>query len=1590
MIPSALQPQMLLGSPRNLYQHLHSLINNDPSIDNLTSINSCLLTQIHKEAVPPSIFKIWLFLVYPHCRHLVSDALRDTSGGVRRAGVAVALARFFRGYDWKENGWDLLGGAKGIKDILDTLPLAEVRLLLKAISRHVGSAADRQLAMECIGELIDLIEKTDAWEMRPLNDQVTFLYGYCTRERLATFLSSSSRSRNTRSVLDGASLLHNSILREIAVGTLEVPSDVRRDVLTFCWKSLLYSDEAYNLTTDDQSTSVLPPGLAFGLDLLMAMSREPKLQAENQVYCWIELIVGLGIRKRLPPQSFSHILHTALSLCRSSGFQNWLTNSLVNDIFALWSTARFGGVGTFSQVGLASKVLKGCPRHLSDYCSALDQILVQDVLQIESRKLPADPKAGSFFPTLVTLVTIVKREGRFEFLKLLCQHSPTLAFDITSFPPSEKEKELIPIWSYDLLRALPLQFSKLLFDRSLYPREGNFILDTDFLSWGNQCNLWACWEAASDKRHEDFPLVFGDILLQLFDLGSDILSGQADLLQPRTDLNICIEVVKTAESVLEDLRKVSILLLREPWAQNKMSWLTNKVPLMFSRIFSDRAKALKILSQRTSISELELGMTLLDPLISTMIEYEGMSNTKGLEHISRNWSGMRGIISQISCPFNPRQIELSFIDKLAQQRNALWEQYHEDEKGPECVWPRGLPIQRLVPENAWVYHALKRPEEAPYISSRVNNFLFCSSDTMMTIVPKSHPTEHWMVDDLWFAIQASIVKDKPVEGEQRILSIWEYYSSKLEQHKAQLESFNKWLSNHASKSGMKKAANIINPSLSLSFRIAPVPTGSLPVEWIPQDNTESNISNPLNQEEEEPPCTVLLCRMLSKVPVTTALPARDSRAKPPPSFPMWSFDKNISDSGCQDDMTHVKHSIALSALLFLASYTKSSQLLQAAFPDHENPRYPPIHLADSFITRAKAGEARLVLKAPVNALKRCGNGVPAKLLRDVIWSFLDTLKADPDSSMYSHILFRTLELIKLLLCSDQPQLTVDILLRLWMEFPDNSSLHRKISLTNVGRRLRPEQAEEMMMTFAKAVCEAIESQEKQVPGEQGKLFVKVTTAKMLAQAVGETDCISQSSRMRILQRMLDVSRHIDIRRGILDSILVLFSISNSRELYDLFSSVALSIAGPSEAKVTSEEEWIAAEEQDGPLPTIAESSQRPIIELFVSAACSRIPNELRSHYAENVLLPLLDESCRQHTRWLSIVCAKLGLSISKLGITEQEVGPFAPNLVQDIFSRWRAHLPATYLQNYHRPWAMAYLRFRSFDKIAKKLAKTKDHHLNCSEVTGYWNTFFKNLQLRPNLYSLDSRLSDALALPGAGISAKVMVEDILCRIELISKTPIRRNMSSEKWILRPNYSIEILRDLRKFRVNGSLKESFYRPTVYNQITYVMTRTIKLFNATRNQEWPSKLAKNFPMTLPSIFEYEVLMLPSPVYNPLDSKTNSCIKVFADSVISLIQKYANDPGSVLLLQFDVLESIFNEIDQESKMECALYLGRIKHEQLGPVEACVRVKLARKILDMDAVSQRSKRKSDASCEEMVEEWKTSGFDLVRQIGWAYEQSW
>jgi hypothetical protein len=112
------------------------------------------------------------------------------------------------------------------------------------------------------------------------------------------------------------------------------------------------------------------------------------------------------------------------------------------------------------------------------------------------------------------------------------------------------------------------------------------------------------------------------------------------------------------------------------------------------------------------------------------------------------------------------------------------------------------------------------------------------------------------------------------------------------------------------------------------------------------------------------------------------------------------------------------------------------------------------------------------------------------------------LKAEPNAANYSSLLFHTFDLIEILLQTDKPQLAIDVVIRVWQDFANESSLHRKICLVKLGRVLTPEQGREMMRGFTRYVCEALQAQQQQPAKEEKKekkAFIKVTTAKMLAE-----------------------------------------------------------------------------------------------------------------------------------------------------------------------------------------------------------------------------------------------------------------------------------------------------------------------------------------------------------------------------------------------------------------------------------------------------------------------------------------------------------
>lgn len=1086
---------------------------------------------------------------------------------------------------------------------------------------------------------------------------------------------------------------------------------------------------------------------------------------------------------------------------------------------------------------------------------------------------------------------------------------------------------------------------------------------------------------------------------EIFRCGGDILSCKADLklakLASKGDL---VAAVKKANQSLKGLLVTLLLLLREPGARQSMM-ARHTVSDLFNNIVRNRMDAVKQYSESNLATESELADILLESLIPIIIDYEREGNTEG--QTALHWGGAKGLLTALKYPKSPSPADLGFLDRLARERDKLWQEIRVNRNPDILTWvnglPKGLPIQRLIFHSEWCYHILRRPSEAPYLANRANETLFGSLDVVMTAIPENIEPDLDFVDDLYFLILAYLGERKyiggseKIEQEKRAMHIWEYYSTMLQPHPLYLELFQDWLSDQLHDIGLHEAANVIQPSLLMAPSkpvVLSMPMASDAVaEWDPQEGIGEDIEMLIVADEmpRKVPYTILNYRMKQQRVLPNRYASIRKKPRPTPKrrspLSIWLVDRQALRKVPREKLTATREAVILSALLFLDTFTKNSRILQTRFPNVEYPRYPSTYLADEFITRLtdetprnSRKHKRLIEEGPrslmrgaLRALGEFHRDIPAHLLRDLIWSFMDALKTSPNAPMYSDILWCAFELIKVLLLADQPHLVVDVALRVWMDFTEESSYHRAVSLVKLGKTLTPGQASELMRKFSAYVRDVLREQKK--PGsDQDKPFIKVTTVKMLAQALAEADFLSQATCLQLLREIYTASRHIDVRVAVFSSILELISSSNDPESYKLFTSVALIAAGPSERDTITEEDWQAAE-NGGPIPKIVHNPDRPILDLVIHAAFRKLPERLKSDYVRTVLLPLVQESTSQHTRWMTCFLHRLGLSLSELGISDSEIGPFSSTLVDKILSTWFRYLPATYLKHQHRSWALSYRRHTSFNRIAERLASTRDPIRKDTEAKHHWTEYLNSRRDLSPLNELEKILNTVDTKVRDGITIETILEEYASRAELMIKFPLKYDNLLVKHTLYTNQPLEILDSLRQRRLSFSYPD---------RITGLMTTVIQSIERVRIEGWAPHIT-SYPVTLPTPLQCEIALLPSPrshvVLPALDE--------FVAGITGLIHKYEGDP--TLVMELDSLKKILSEIRKEDTIACALLIGKIdsqEHES-GRVETWLRVKLAQTLLSkVDLVLHKD-------VADMVRSWKESNYEMVRQVGWALDGS-
>ncbi|KAB8207745.1 hypothetical protein BDV34DRAFT_65283 [Aspergillus parasiticus] len=1643
---TAFQPKVLVRYEfPALAAHFHSLIKEQSSIEQVHELNRRLLDLTYEEALPPAIYGVWLPIALRVIPDILQAAIKDpVSHGVREIGIR-ALARVFHSKEWKGQGWNALGGAEGIRNLLTELSVKEVVLVYKSIAscRHVS---DPEILSTCVEDLIRLLQRESPSGVSP--SILRPLYPLCSSTFLKDLLSGLPEGPSLEWLVHKLGRSHADLVRQVAIGHISVPLEAQVRILKDRIHDLVDSPKPYTPLLKRDLPSDTPPGLVFCLDLYHLMSKNFifALLAGSVRQEYIKKALRLACRKKLPSIYITiflqHMTPYWLRLTRILSDDS-LTEPLFQEIIGCWSIARCGTTGISTQ----STVKRFTKSHYRSRPAKSDEIALESSM-VHLIRYAADPrKVKSDRPLIKTeLLEQIAPSERFKFLKLFCQHSEHLRFDIDVSPPSERERKLVPIWDFETLRVLPDKDGQRLFDRMLVMHGcGEFIPtppEVKTLNWIKQCHLKIGWEArATDAENLPFshkvimemqeqgrrgrdhehrlkwagaavdaalatssiniftsvvqwtqrfihdPLVF-PYLMKDKTLSSDAarLISCVDISPARrpASLSQLSHIVQSANKSLDNVLELALLASQEPGGKN-----ISMSPLLefTSKIVESRIRGLK--QYEPHGNQLELANVLLNSLIPIFLAYERLVQPD--EESMTDNNRLRGLLANLECPAQPGEAAITFMDNLAERRDKMWQETRTNTdpavsrlgKG----WPRGLPIQYLVPNTRWAHYASRRTNAAPYLRRKLENLVKAPFHVTLTPKPDVRPRDEW-VDSLRYAIE-SYVGIGEEESKTNLLNLFKYYNSELksyatesQQHLEQLQMFRQWLRGLAERLRMPKAAAAIDRD-----EVTRTPnTGFLDWDarscdicvWDPRSEYSEG------EADEGPtniPVTLLYCRMHGEIPVSKTVPLSQGKAIVDP-LSLWTLDW-ASSVNPDKPFLECQEAVILSSILFLHNEDQR-RLISSSFPNERSIRYPPVSLADQFVMSASKDSPN-ARKRAVQALRKFIKAVPATLLQDVAMSLLDNAEdLSPKSTSYGTALAGVTDVIVLLGLSNQPELAVDVVNRVIQHLPDASSYHRHMRLIGLGKRLQPARVNDFIGQLSKFVTQGLEHHKRQddqsasdhsETASRPKHFVKITTVKMLGEILAEATFLPITMNISVLQNLFNESHHIDVRSRVVSAVLSLFDKAfDTNVIFSAIAGFALQAAGPGEVKPTSEVDWVNAENGDN-LPTVSMTDERPVLDLLVSDAYHKLSKEHRAEYVRKVLLPLVDESTRQHNRWMK---AFLNRNVADMSVLKTfDFGPFHIQIINDILDKWKNYLPASFLLR-HRGYALSYIRQPELDRATEAIAKRQPEYrqTNAGKHWSQYMDFCRRWLPFGQLHNLLRQTIESKVFNGITIE-NIMVE-YAERAAIVARHPIIFAREQAKFVVSTDVITGALQALAGKSRGYTDSESQGRYQVLYQRT--LEQIVANVESLRTEEWLNSLDRQ-PVVLPSWLELQVTILPSPKVNLFVEEPD---KEFVRRVLQLVERCVADP--TLLAEFKLLEGAMKIPERSEILSCALLLGDGPTHEHTSLYGTLRIQLAQALVSrLDSAELELNNEVKA----MLRKWKTSPSEYVRGVGWRFDNA-
>ncbi|EAU30791.1 predicted protein [Aspergillus terreus NIH2624] len=1188
-----------------------------------------------------------------------------------------------------------------------------------------------------------------------------------------------------------------------------------------------------------------------------------------------------------------------------------LTVPLARELLVYWSVAVCGETSTIAESVVKTRISKKyAPRPNAQHRPALERLIIQILRdypdeQLDVQNLPRE----DFSKSVESLCENVAPEARLSLLQLLCQNTKYLSYDISSLVPSERERSLPPAWPPSVLRLLPAADAERLFRRTLKIYGcAEFLPDIDVATthgfdlvcqhmlkarWEGESGVkefvvthkcldeiikraqeetdesrrlrWvkgAFWVAQESSSIEIFhailrwsgrfirnPSLFAGVMLgaviqgQTIDLLSCVESPTARLPTSLSELSAAVQAAKTVLDTLLDLVLQSI---KEPGISPKV---LENIPSLIGSIVHKRIIGCTKPKYKQLGSAAQLADTLLAPVIPVIIRYETIGIAEGQEKIK--WPPMDGLLGGMPCPANPSDEMLGFMDQLAQQRDEL-AQMHRQKIDPDVIslgpgWPRGLAVQFLFPTLEWARVLISRPQAAPFIARRTNEVLFAPRDVLLRDAPMGRAPIGIFVDDLPPIIEAYVGRGRTAEMQSRVVKIWQHYEQQLHEHPDHLEMFRIWFSraSRIRSPRIRKMMHRINPS--------PVPTATYLHDSLMPDEVVEWDPRPGEVYEYNMPVTVLRCREFGERLTFERLIYGNEAARD--DIRNWPFEYYSVYSSPRTLSLETKETIALSALLILETFTKQ-RILPASFPEGMR-RFPAMYMDGQFVSKMHVDSAHILRRVPW-VLKSFSRTVSPTLLKDSCNAMIDSvLERNANDTMYAPLLRCTVELIRILSHSDKPSHAADLVLRIVKELPHESSYYEELKPLHLGRRLHPEQAGTLFREIGVLLKDRLLT--IRTDDDQATNAVAIiSTAKKLAQFLGDADFLSVDTAVEILESLFTSTPNTDVRVQTLLSIFTLLGRDIAPDsVYALLKQAAHLASGPSETSQVSEEEWRAAETGHGPLPRVLSTRQRPIFQRLVYDAHDYIPDKQMENYLLTIVLPLLDESTAQHTRWMKAFLARLHLP-EDIDITDFPFGPFDPHITHRVLLTWKKYLPASYLQH-TRAAAFAHLHYKTLNAVSAALSERDAEFRNTSE-SEHWLDCLELYRRPPTFEYLDllfRRGEQPCVLNGLALDA--VAEEYVLRAGILVRNPITYSVIEKRFVVQPALVTELLGGLSQRWQNEFAEEG--KGTQQLLAGEMLRKIVDNIESLRTPEWLRSPLRT-PPTLPSALRLHTLLLPFP--------------------------------------------------------------------------------------------------------------------------------